>query len=61
MTLFPEITENGEKDVTLYFPVGDRNADELRREIESTYACCSSSGVVLKNGKRYVSIVIEDV
>ena len=61
MTLFPEITENGEKSVTLYFPVGDQNAEALRREIEDTYACFSASGVVLKNGKRYVAIVIEDV
>ncbi|MBQ7637373.1 MAG: hypothetical protein IJS90_00555 [Clostridia bacterium] len=60
MTLLPEFTENGEKGVTLFFEAGNKNENELIKELENVYPCYSSVNVALKDGKKYIALEIDD-
>ena len=60
MILIPEFSENKENAVVLYFSTDGADEAALRRQIESTYVCCSRMGSVVKNGKRYLAVEIED-
>ncbi|MCH5198395.1 MAG: hypothetical protein J1E34_05760 [Oscillospiraceae bacterium] len=60
MILFPEFTENNEKGVTLFFDASDKNENELISELESVYPCLSAVKTVLKNGKNYIAVYIDD-
>jgi len=60
MTLYPDFTENSEKSVTLFFALDNKNENELIKELESVYCCYSSVGTVIKDGKKYIALEIED-
>ena len=60
MIAIPEFSENKENAVVLYFSTDGAEETALRRQIESTYVCCSKMGSVIKNGKRYIAVEIDD-
>ena len=37
--VFPEFTENTDKGVIMYFPLGEKNENELIKELENVYYC----------------------
>ena len=60
MIAIPEFTENKDDAVLLYFSAEGKDETALRREIEKTYVCFSKMGSVVKNGKKYIAVAIED-
>ncbi len=58
--LFPEFTENNEKNTVLYFAVGDEKEADIMNELEDTYACFSAMNPVTKDGRKYIALEIED-
>ena len=60
MIPYPEFTENKESSVVLYFPLEGKNEREFLATLETFYACCTSVGVVLRDGKKYAALEIED-
>lgn len=58
--LYPEFTENTEKGVVMYFPVGEKKENELIKELESAYYCYCAVGAVKKDGKAYIALTVED-
>lgn len=60
MILFPEFTENNENGVTLFFAADNKNENELIKELENVYPCLSAVEVVIKNGKKYIAVEIDD-
>ena len=47
------------QSVTLFFEAGNKNENELRKELESVYACLSSSDTVIKDGKKYIALTVD--
>lgn len=60
MIAIPEFSENRDDAVLMYFSAEGRDEMALRREIEKTYVCFSRIGSVVKNGKRYIVVAIDD-
>ena len=60
MIAIPEFTENKDDAVLLYFSLEGKDEASLRREIEKTYVCYSKMGSVVKNGKKYIAVAIDD-
>ena len=60
MIAIPAFSENKDDAVLLYFPTEGTDEQALRRQIESTYVCFSKMGTVMKNGRRYLVIEIDD-
>lgn len=60
MILLPEFSENIENGVVLYFSADGKNQAALMRELDTVYACAAKMGVVLKDGKKYIALEIED-
>lgn len=60
MIAIPEFSENRDDAVLMYFSAEGRDETALRREIEKTYVCFSRIGSVVKNGKRYLVVAIDD-
>ena len=60
MIAIPEFSENRGDAVLMYFSAEGRDETALRREIEKTYVCFSRIGSVVKNGKRYIVVAIDD-
>ncbi len=60
MIAIPEFSENRDDAVLMYFSAEGRDETALRREIEKTYVCFSRIGSVVKNGKRYIVVAIDD-
>ena len=44
----------------MYFSTAGKDETALRREIEKTYVCFSRIGSVVKNGKKYIVVAIDD-
>ena len=60
MIVIPEFSENKDNAVVLYFSTEGANEAALRQKIEADYVCFSKMGSVVKNGKRYIAVEIED-
>ena len=60
MIPMPAFTENKEKSVVLFFPLEGKNERETIAALETVYACCTSVGVVVRDGQKYVALEIED-
>ena len=60
MIVVPDFSENKENAVLLYFSTEGKDESTLRREVERAYICCDQIGSVVKNGKRYVVVAIDD-
>ena len=60
MIAIPEFSENRDDAVLMYFSTEGKDETALRREIEKTYVCFSRIGAVVKNGKKYVVVAIDD-
>ena len=60
MIAIPEFSENRDDAMLMYFSAEGRDETALRREIEKTYVCFSRIGSVVKNGKRYIVVAIDD-
>lgn len=60
MIAIPEFTENKDDAVLLYFSTEGKDEAALRREIEQTYVCFGKIGSVVKNGKKYIAVAIDD-
>ncbi len=58
--LIPEFTENKEKTMLLYFPVGNEDTNKMLDELEKTYVCFEKMNTVLKDGKKYITLEIKD-
>ena len=56
----PEFSENKDDAVLMYFSAEGRDEAALRREIEKTYVCFSRIGSVVKNGKKYIVVAVDD-
>ncbi|MBQ6067619.1 MAG: hypothetical protein IJK89_12465 [Clostridia bacterium] len=60
MIAIPEFSENRDDAVLMYFSAEGKDETALRREIEKTYVCFSRIGAVVKNGKKYIVVAIDD-
>lgn len=60
MIAMPDFSENKDNAVVLYFGTEGRDEAALRRQIESSYVCFNKMGGVVRNGKRYIAVEIED-
>ena len=60
MIAIPAFSENKDEAVLLYFSTEGTDEQTLRRQIESTYVCFSKMGTVMKNGRRYLVVEIDD-
>ncbi len=60
MIAIPEFSENKDDAVLMYFSIEGKDETALRREIEKTYVCFSRIGSVVKNGKKYIVVAIDD-
>ena len=60
MIAIPEFSENKDDAVLMYFSAEGKDETALRREIEKTYICFSRIGSVVKNGKKYIVVAIDD-
>ena len=60
MIAIPEFSENKDDAVLMYFSTEGKDETALRREIEKTYVCFSRIGSVVKNGKKYIVVAIDD-
>ena len=60
MIAIPEFSENKDDAVLMYFSAEGKDETALRREIEKTYVCFSRIGSVVKNGKKYIVVAIDD-
>ena len=60
MIVIPEFSENKDNAVVLYFSTDGADEAVLRQKIEAAYVCFSKMGSVVKNGKRYIAVEIED-
>lgn len=60
MIAIPEFSENQDDAVLMYFSADGKDEAALRREIEKTYVCFSRIGSVIKNGKKYIVVAIDD-
>lgn len=60
MIAIPEFSENRDDAVLMYFSIEGKDETALRREIEKTYVCFSRIGSVVKNGKKYIVVAIDD-
>ena len=60
MIAIPEFSENKDDAVLMYFSIEGKDETALRREIEKTYVCFSRIGAVVKNGKKYIVVAIDD-
>lgn len=60
MIAIPEFSENKDNAVVLYFSAEGADEAALCRRIESAYVCCGRMGRVVKNGRRYIAVEIED-
>ncbi len=60
MIAIPEFSENQDDAVLMYFSADGKDEAALRREIEKTYVCFSRIGSVVKNGKKYIVVAIDD-
>ena len=58
--IYPEFTENTDSGVTMYFPLEGKNENELLKELDKVYYCYSAAGAVMKNGRRYIALTVED-
>ena len=58
--LYPVFTENTETGVVMYFPLAGKTENELIRELEKTYCCYSAAGRVIKDGKPYIALTVDD-
>ena len=58
--LYPEFSENTENGVIMYFPLGEKNENELIKELENVYYCYAAVGAVKKDGKNYIALTVED-
>lgn len=58
--LIPEFTENKEKTILLFFPVGNEDINKIYNELEKTYVCFEKMNQVIKDGKKYVVLEIND-
>ena len=58
--IYPEFTENTETGVTMYFPLENKNENELMNELGKVYYCYSAAGTVTKNGRRYIALSVDD-
>ena len=58
--IYPAFTENTESGVIMYFPLEDKSENELMKELENVYYCYSAAGAVLKDGKRFIALTVED-
>ena len=60
MIAIPKFSENKDDAVLMYFSTEGKDETALRREIEKTYVCFSRIGSVVKNGKKYIVVAIDD-
>ncbi len=60
MIVVPEFSENQDDAVLLYFSAEGKDEASLRRQIEATYVCFSKMGSVVRDGKRYIVVAIDD-
>ena len=60
MIVVPDFSENKENAVLLYFSTEEKDEATLRREIERAYVCFSRIGSVVRNGKRYIVVSVDD-
>ena len=60
MILYPDFTENRETSTVLYFSAEGKDVRALEETLKNTYACYSAIGTVMKDGKTYVALEIED-
>lgn len=58
--IYPAFSENTERGVTLYFPLENKNENELIKELEAVYTCYSAVGTAQKDGKTYVALTVDD-
>ena len=58
--IYPEFTENTESGVTMLFPLDGKTEAELLKELEKVYYCYSAAGTVVRDGKKYVALTVDD-
>ena len=58
--LIPEFSENKDRSMLLYFNAEGENVNEMYNELEKTYVCFETMNKVIKDGKPYVVLEIQD-
>ena len=58
--IYPAFSENTDAGVVLYFDLDGTSREALKAELERTYYCYASMGEVIKDGKPYIALQIDD-